>query len=102
MGLFALGGLLGKFTIYDVWREAESGATSISLSMKGVGISVFLLLLGTLMALTGQSLSRPPFQDPATRKLRPLGWLVTLVLTAAGFGFYFWFEGKLAELGYKS
>ncbi len=43
MGLFALGGLLGKFTIYDVWREAESGATSISLSMKGVGISVFLL-----------------------------------------------------------
>lgn len=53
------------------------------------------MLIGAMSAVS------PRFQQPGTRSLTPLGWRVTGMATTAGFGFYFWFKGKLAELGYQ-
>jgi hypothetical protein len=40
------------------------------------------------------------FSDPQTRRLRPLGWAVVLLLLAAGGGVYFWLTSQLEALGY--
>lgn len=97
----AIGVFLGKLTIYDVWRQASSSAPSVSIHMKGVVISITCLLGGLAMIVAGPAIESPSFRNPQTNKLTPFGYLVVLLLLAPAFGFYWWFEHKLGEMGYN-
>ena len=99
--LTSLGVFLGKLSIYDPWQQAAAGAPNLSLQMKGIILSISLSLLGLVMAGIGSAIEGPAILDPETRSLRPLGWLLAILVLLPGFGFYFWFEHQLGEMGYK-
>lgn len=99
--LAAIGVFLAKLTIYDVWQQASASAPELSLHMKGVVLSIAAILGGLAMIVAGPAVESARFRNPETRRLTVLGWLIVLTLLAPAFGFYWWFEHKLAEMGYK-
>lgn len=99
--LAAIGAFLAKLTIYDVWQQARAGAPSLSLPMKGVVLSITTILGGLAMVAAGPGVESPRFRNPETRKLTPMGFAIVLALLAPAFAFHWWFEHKLAQLGYQ-
>lgn len=99
--LAAIGAFLAKLCIHDVWQQAQAGAPSISLHMKGVVLSIATLLGGLAMIVAGPAVESARFRNPESRSLTPFGYLVVALITAPAFAFYWWFEHTLAELGYR-
>lgn len=99
--LAAIGAFLAKITIYDVWQQAQAGTPSLSLHVKGVVLSITIILGGLAMVAAGPAVESPRFRNPESRKLTPLGFLIVFALLVPAFGFYWWFENKLAALGYQ-
>lgn len=98
--LVVIGAFLAKMTIYDVWQQARASAPELSLHMKGVVISIATVLGGLALMIAGPAVESPRLRNPETHKLTGLGYLIVFVLLAPAFGFYWWFEHKLADLGY--
>lgn len=99
--LAAIGVFLAKITIYDVWQQASASAPELSLHMKGVVLSIAAILGGFAMVVAGPAVENARFRNPETNKLTFLSWTIAIVLLAPAFGFYWWFEHKLAEMGYQ-
>jgi hypothetical protein len=102
--LVGLGIFLLKLCVFDVLAAAKRHET-ISLSMKGVLLAPPVLVLGlvaTVASFTkgGSTSLGERFSDPHTRRLRPLGWAIVLLLLAVGGGVYFWLTSQLTALGY--
>lgn len=106
VGLAACGGVLLKMGFFDVLRDAEAGATSVSTSMKAVLIAPGVVVLGLFLLLFGapgdgsQGIGRH-FTNASTRKLKPLGWVLVIFILLPGLGLYLWLGDRLSELGFK-
>ena len=101
LGLALLGGILTKFSLWDVLSAAKSGAESVSYSMKFVVISLVLMELGGLMMLLGPGYYHWFHRADDTKKLSPLGFVLVVVLLIPAFGGYWWLENQLGQLGYS-
>ncbi|HEY9683046.1 MAG TPA: hypothetical protein V6C86_15825 [Oculatellaceae cyanobacterium] len=100
--LLIFSGAFSKFTIFDVIEAANHHATTgVSLSLKGVGVTIIAAIIGLLMLIFGpfsNALLRPP---PGTKKLTPLNWAVVLFMITCSFGFYFGFQHYIESFGYS-
>jgi hypothetical protein len=102
----ASGAFLLKIGFFDVLRDAEAGATRVSTSMKAVVVAPGFLALGLFLLVFGapgdgsQGIGRH-FSDVSTRKLKPLGWLLVILILLPGLGLYLWLQSRLSELGFE-
>lgn len=106
VGFTACGAFLLKIGFFDVLRDAESGATRVSTSLKAVLIAPGVIVLGLFLLLFGApgdgstGIGRH-FTDASTRKLKPLGWVLVMFILAPGLGLYLWLQSRLSELGFE-
>ena len=105
VALAACGAFLLKLGFFNVLHDAESGASSVSTSMKAVLIApgaIFLGLALLVMGAPGDGSTRigRHFTDASTRKLKPLGWLLVILFLLPGLGLYLWLQSRLSELGF--
>lgn len=99
--LAALGAFLAKMTIYDVWQKALAGSPELSLHMKAIVISIATMLGGLALIVAGPAAENARLRDRESNKLTLQGWLLVILLLGPAFGFYWWFEHKLGEMGYQ-
>jgi hypothetical protein len=106
LGLAACGGFLLKIGFFDVLRDAEAGAPSISTSMKAVLVAPAFVMFGLLLIVIGapgdgsMGIGRH-FTNASDRKLKPLGWVLALVTLLPGLVLYLWLDSRLSELGFE-
>jgi len=95
-----LGGLAASafFIGWPIW-EARHGSAEISITMKGVGISLILLLVGLLKIFIGSAMDSLLKPDKNNLKFKDVALI--LALAGTGIGAYFWLQSYLAGLGYQ-
>jgi hypothetical protein len=106
LAVAGLGGLLLRLEVFGALGDAESHASSVSVSLTLLVLSTALVLLGLLLVLFGSSAVGPSgilgrrVRGADGKPSRVLGVLVVLVLFAPGIAIYAWLQLRLHELGY--
>ena len=101
LALSGAGLLASQFTILDVWRAAQAGQASLSISMKGVVLSVTCILLGLGALALGPGFKQLTRRQDDPERVSTLGYILIFSMVGIAFGFYLWFKGQLATLGYQ-
>jgi hypothetical protein len=106
LGLATCGGFLLKIGFFDVLRDAEGGETHVSTSLKAVLVAPGILVLGLLLIVIGapgdgsEGIGRH-FTNAADRRLKPLGWVLVMLMLLPGLVMYLWLQSRLSELGFE-
>jgi hypothetical protein len=108
-GLLACGLLLLKIGVVDVLDVARSGSASVTTYTKAVIIVPTFVLVGLVLLVIGAPSEPRPGSwalhfvtghGPQSR-LKPLGYVIVVVLIGLGLGLYQWVQSELAALGYE-
>jgi TRAP-type C4-dicarboxylate transport system permease small subunit len=101
-GLFLL--LMGAgFAFFFIWRpyqQALAGASSVSLSMKAIGISILLPIVGLVIALGGKTVNDYFKRVGNGGKGSPMFYVYMAIIIACTLGGYFYIESVFKGLGY--
>ena len=92
---------LGYFFALRPLQEAARGASSLSLEMKGVAITPFLLIYGLLYVLAPNFVLAHLGGHGSRLPKTAIGWGIFAVALASGFLFWFWMEAQLRAYGYR-
>ena len=98
--LLVMGLGFGKYFVWDVWDEANQGASQVNLSLKMCLFAVLFSELGLLKLVLGERYLAMFTKDEG-KKMNFPGWMLLLVLALPAFGLYSWLTGKIGALGYR-
>jgi hypothetical protein len=107
LALAGLGAFLLKLSLFDVLRDAEAHAATVSTSDKALFVAPPIILIGLFFLVIGAPRPVPTglgryFVDPSGARLSTPGKVLVVALTVIpGTILYFWLQHRLAALGYK-
>jgi hypothetical protein len=100
--VLAIGLGLAYVFAYLPLDEARQHAESINVSLKPVVLAPVFALFGVFTLAFGQrGRGWLQIETNGVRKMKPAGWLFTVVALGAGIGFHQWLEAALRALGYR-
>lgn len=105
--LHRLGGLLclllaaavGWWGIWLPLQDAASAAPTIKSTTTPFVLVPLATVFGLFFLLFGDSV---PYRDPARQTFTKAGWVLMLLATLASGAGFWWYQTRIAELGYSS